>query len=83
VTNKLLLLRAGRGGEPEPSWAENYALASTWEQPVFPLTGHDLMAFGLKPGPELGRTLKRLEDIWIERGFTPTGEELLAMIRKD
>jgi hypothetical protein len=83
VINGLLLLRAGRTGETGPSWAENYTLASDWKQPIFPLTGHDLMAFGLKPGPELGQMLKTLEDVWIERGFMPTREELLAMIRKD
>jgi tRNA nucleotidyltransferase/poly(A) polymerase len=80
VANLLLLLRADRDGEPAPSWAEDYTAAMVWASPVFPVTGHDLMALGLKPGPELGRALKRLEDIWIERRFAPTREDLLALL---
>jgi len=38
--------------------------------PRFPLTGGDLIAAGLKPGPALGAELERLERLWIEGGFT-------------
>jgi tRNA nucleotidyltransferase/poly(A) polymerase len=39
------------------------------EIPVLPYGGKDLLALGLKPGPELGRVLKAFEAAWIEAGF--------------
>ncbi len=36
--------------------------------PVFPLAGRDLMAQGLKPGPDLGRALARLRQTWLNSG---------------
>lgn len=40
-----------------------------WEPPVFPLTGGDLIAQGMEPGPEVSETLKKLEREWVENGF--------------
>lgn len=37
--------------------------------PVFPVTGELLISQGMKPGAELGRRLKTLEEEWIARGF--------------
>ena len=47
--------------------------------PAFPITGNDLVATGMRPGPDLGAELHRLEQIWIENGFAPGREELLAL----
>lgn len=44
-------------------------LAKTWSAPVFPVTGADLIAQGLSPGPELGKVLARMEQDWIDHGF--------------
>lgn len=44
-------------------------LAKTWTAPTFPVTGADLIAQGLNPGPELGRTLEKMEQDWIDHGF--------------
>lgn len=40
-----------------------------WEPPTFPLTGGDLIAQGMEPGPEVSETLKKLEREWVENGF--------------
>jgi len=45
----------------------------------FPLSGGDLIAAGLQPGPALGAELERLERLWVEGGFTLDREALLAM----
>ncbi|MDO8359145.1 MAG: CCA tRNA nucleotidyltransferase [Devosia sp.] len=45
--------------------------------PRFPLSGGDLVARGMKPGPELGAELDRLERVWIESGFALDREALL------
>lgn len=49
--------------------------------PRFPLTGSDLLAIGYRQGPELGTVLERLEAKWIEGGFRPSRDELLAEAR--
>ena len=52
--------------------------AQTWQRPVFPLQGQDLIQTGMKPGPEMGEKLKALEKAWIESGFELDREELLG-----
>lgn len=48
------------------------------EVPKFPLTGDDLIAHGMRPGPALGTELERLEKKWIASGFTLSRQALLA-----
>lgn len=38
-----------------------------WDIPVFPITGHNLIAEGYSQGAELGTELKRRERDWLER----------------
>lgn len=40
-----------------------------WEIPKFPLKGGDIVARGVKAGPEVARTLRRIEDQWVAEGF--------------
>jgi len=40
-----------------------------WEPPTFPLTGGDLIAKGMEPGPEVSETLAKLEREWVENDF--------------
>jgi tRNA nucleotidyltransferase/poly(A) polymerase len=58
--------------------ARQIAFAESWRRPVFPLSGRDLVAAGLAPGPELGRRLKALEERWVDSGFSLTPEALLS-----
>ena len=53
----------------------------SWTEPRFPLTGADLKAAGIKPGPDMGRTLAELERWWIEADFKPDREACLAKLR--
>jgi poly(A) polymerase len=46
--------------------------------PRFPLGGDDLMRLGMRPGKALGAELDRLEQLWIESGFTLDRHALLA-----
>ncbi|HEY4133748.1 MAG TPA: CCA tRNA nucleotidyltransferase [Alphaproteobacteria bacterium] len=57
------------------------AAADCWRPRVFPLTGQDALAFGLPPGPAVGRALAAAEDWWIERGFAPDRDACLAYLR--
>jgi tRNA nucleotidyltransferase/poly(A) polymerase len=54
------------------------AFAGNWRRPIFPVSGRDLVAKGLEAGPELGKRLKALEQLWVDSGFTLSNEELLA-----
>lgn len=58
--------------------ASTTELVRAIEAPPFPVGGNDLLALGFAPGPELGRTLKTLENEWIAAAFKPTRPQLLA-----
>ncbi len=45
---------------------------SGWTSPRLPIGGGTLIARGLTPGPEVARTLKRIEARWVDQGF-PSG----------
>jgi poly(A) polymerase len=62
----------------DPEWQALLALADNWPIPVFPLSGKDLQANGVAPGPGMGESLRKLEDLWIASDFKLTREELLA-----
>jgi poly(A) polymerase len=42
---------------------------SGWMPPRFPLSGGQLVAKGLTVGPDVARTLHRIEDRWVAEGF--------------
>jgi poly(A) polymerase len=58
------LLLAGKSGDA--------AVIADWKAPKLPISGGTLIARGLPEGPIVARTLRHIEDKWIERGF-PTG----------
>ena len=55
----------------DAAWAELLALPERWEIPSLPVSGRDLLARGMIPRPDIGVTLKALEDWWVASGFTP------------
>lgn len=61
-------------GIPHEDQSRRIALA---EAAVFPVTAQDLMDRGMAPGPEIGAMLKRLEERWIDSGFSTTRDALL------
>ena len=40
-----------------------------WPRPRFPLSGGDLIAMGLTPGPAVATTLRAIEQRWVAAGF--------------
>jgi poly(A) polymerase len=70
----------GRASLDDKDWLE---LAKVFELPVFPVSGKDLVAQGVKPGPALGRVLQTLEDWWLASDFKPGKEELLQRIENE
>lgn len=50
-----------------------------WTVPTYPLTGADILAMGVDPGPEVGRRLGLCKVKWMDSEFTMTHEDLLQM----
>jgi poly(A) polymerase len=52
------------------------------EVPRFPLTGNDLLRQGMRPGRALGAELDRLEQLWIESGFSLDRDTLISNLKR-
>jgi poly(A) polymerase len=50
-----------------------------WTPPRLPIGGRELMARGIDEGPEVAKTLKRIEDAWEKAGF-PKGDEFKRIV---
>ncbi len=48
---------------------QSIAPITNWEIPTFPLKGGQIVARGIKAGPEVARVLKAVEDRWVVEGF--------------
>lgn len=48
-----------------------------WCIPVFPITGGHLKKLGVKPGPEFGKMLTKLKEVWKDGYFTASESDLL------
>ena len=68
------LMQAKELGRPDAGWDEWRQRLEALEQPVFPLAGRDLIALGVKPGPEMGQWLKKVQHWWLEQGCRPDAE---------
>ena len=58
--------------------SRHLARATSWERPVFPVAGADLIAKGIQPGPDMGKQLAALKERWIDSNFTLDKQALLA-----
>jgi poly(A) polymerase len=50
-----------------------------WQRPIFPVTGGQLIARGLEPGPVVAQTMAEIESAWVDAGF-PTGVAFDAIL---
>jgi poly(A) polymerase len=56
--------------------AEAFTLPARWSAPPLPVSGRDLLALGVPPGPAVGDLLSELEAAWIESDFTLSRDDL-------
>jgi len=54
------------------------AALSAWIRPKLPLSGGDLIAAGMAPGPAVAARLKRIEERWVASGFELGRAELMG-----
>ena len=63
---------------PPDRLAQLLALARDWTAPAFPITGHDVTALGIPPGPSVGALLDAVERWWEAADFAPGRTQCLA-----
>ena len=73
-----------RSGRPhdDVDWTALYQLPDRWTPPAFPLTGGDIVAAGVAPGPLVGGLLVELESWWIGQDFAPDRAAVLAELTR-
>ena len=60
---------------------ELLALARAWTPPAFPVTGRDVTALGIPPGPRIGRLLDATQAWWKAGDFTADRAACLAHLK--
>jgi tRNA nucleotidyltransferase (CCA-adding enzyme) len=61
-------------------FAVDWAELRDWEIPVFPVSGADLIARGVKPSPLMGDMISRMKDVWKSSDYRASKDELLAEV---
>lgn len=59
------------------------AVLDAWDVPVFPVSGDDLIALGMKPGPGMGQMLTDLRNRWAHSGYMIHKQDLLNLVPKN
>lgn len=81
---RVLMAWAQSGAEPgDPAWRNLLDLPGRWTVPKFPLTGSDIIALSIEPGPEVGRIMRALETDWIASGFQSSREAMIERARQE
>ena len=62
-------------------WMSLADLAMGWIPPEFPLSGKDLKAAGVEPGPKMGKVLDALKALWVRSNFTADRDKLLMALK--
>lgn len=52
-----------------------------WTIPSFPIAGNDLIQQNVKKGPDFGKVLNTLKDMWIDSDYTLTKDFLSDQIQ--
>lgn len=79
VLDRIMLEWASDEGSPD--WREVFDIATSWQRPVLPVSGADLLALGLAEGPSIGAALRRVEEAWIESDFALGRDALVDLVR--
>jgi poly(A) polymerase len=78
----LALLTRADGRIGPSGLSELLELAQTWPIPVFPLGGNDVTAFGIAPGPKVGRLLAAVRRWWEDGDFAAGRDQCLSRLKQ-
>lgn len=56
--------------------------SSAWTPPAFPISGDDVRALGVSPGPDIGVALRTVEDWWLDGDFTSDRDACLLQLKQ-
>lgn len=76
------ILLAWAGDPTATAWREWLEAVRSFDEPVFPLSGRDVMAEGVAAGPAVGEALRQIEDWWMEAGFSSDRAQCLAYLKE-
>ena len=62
--------------------ANDAAMVAGWTAPRLPISGGALIKRGLEEGPVVARTLRRIEERWLEANF-PSGDEFEEIVSQE
>lgn len=78
IVTDLMLLRAVKEQNlNRDSLIKKLVLIKNIKPPQFPITGEDLLAINILPGPKLGEIINKLKVKWCQSDFTETKKSLL------
>jgi poly(A) polymerase len=66
----------------DPRAAQWAGPLSSYARPRMPISGKDLIAMGLPPGPAVSRRLAEVETRWVAAGFPPDRNKVMAIARE-
>jgi poly(A) polymerase len=78
--DRAMLAWAAGDGARSAAWRAQLALARAWRRPTFPLTGEEVLAAGVAPGPAVGAALREVESWWIVNDFPDDKPALMARL---
>jgi len=78
----LFYLSAAETGVKAENLENAKGLAASWETPVLPLSGKDLLDQGLIPGPAFGDLLGQIKAWWIDHDMQPDREACLQELKR-
>ncbi|WP_045836936.1 CCA tRNA nucleotidyltransferase [Hyphomicrobium sp. 99] len=64
-----------------PNWRARALLPDRWKAPKLPVSGSDVIALGVAPGPALGGILKAFESWWIGNNFPTDAEQQCNVLK--
>ncbi len=73
---------ATAGQENTALWNWVLEKAKGWIPRPLPVTGDDILAMGISPGPAVGKCLQEIEERWIEGDFELSRDDLLRALRE-
>ncbi|MBQ9236095.1 MAG: CCA tRNA nucleotidyltransferase [Alphaproteobacteria bacterium] len=66
---------------PDNVW-EVYASIAETPKPEFPVSGKDIMQFGMAESRQIGAVMRELEKRWVESGFNMSRDQLLEQFKQ-
>lgn len=67
--DRVMLAWAEAGTQKSAQWRALIAHAAMWKRPKLDLTGDEVLAAGVPPGPKVGEVIREVEAWWIDADF--------------